>query len=96
MAKLKGRNGRSSLILCRTSKDTIRKGIPVITGGQGSRVFDQNGKSYLDLTAGGTRPVHLGYGRKDLAEAIAKQATELAYFTPMHFANPRAIELAEN
>ena len=95
MAKLKGSNGRSSLILCRTSKDIIRKGIPVITGGQGSRVFDQNGKSYLDLTAGGTRPVHLGYGRKDLAEAIAKQAAELAYFTPMHFANPRAIELAE-
>ncbi len=95
MAKLKGSNGRSSLILCRTSKDTIRKGIPVITGGQGSRVFDQNGKSYLDLTAGGTRPVHVGYGRKDLAEAIAKQAAELAYCTPMHFANLRAIELAE-
>ena len=95
MAKLKGSNGRSSLILCRTSKDIIRKGIPVITSGQGSRVFDQNGKSYLDLTAGGTRPVHLGYGRKDLAEAIAKQAAELAYFTPMHFANLRAIELAE-
>ena len=95
MAKLRGSNGRSSLILCRTSKDIIRKGIPVITGGQGSRVFDQNGKSYLDLTAGGTRPVLVGYGRKDLAEAIARQATELAYFTPMHFANLRAIELAE-
>ncbi len=95
MSKLKASNGRSSLILCRTSKDIIRKGIPVITSGQGSRVFDQNGKSYLDLTAGGTRPVHVGYGRKDLAEAIAKQAAELAYFTPMHFANLRAIELAE-
>ncbi len=95
MAKLKGSNGRSSLILCRTPKDIVDKGIPVITRGQGTNVFDQNGKSYLDLTAGGTRPVHLGYGRKDLAEAIAKQAAELAYFTPMHFANPRAIELAE-
>jgi adenosylmethionine-8-amino-7-oxononanoate aminotransferase len=95
MAKLEGSNGRSSLILCRTSKDIIRSGIPVIISGQGSRVFDQNGKSYLDLTAGGTRPVHLGYGRKDLAEAIARQAAELAYFTPMHFANLRAIELAE-
>ena len=95
MAKLNGSNGRSSLILCRTSKDIIQKGIPVITSGQGSRVLDQNDKSYIDLTAGGTRPVLVGYGRKDLAEAIARQAAELAYFTPMHFANPRAIELAE-
>jgi len=95
MAKLKGSNGTSSLILCRTSKDVVQKGIPVITRGQGSRVFDQNGKSYLDLTAGVTRPVLVGYGREDLAEAIGKQAAELAYFTPMHFANPRAIELAE-
>ena len=95
MAKLKGSNGRSSLILCRTPKDVVDKGIPVITRGRGSTVFDQDGKSYLDLTAGVTRPVHVGYGREDLAEAIAKQAAELAYFTPMHFANPRAIELVE-
>ena len=95
MANLKGSNGRSSLILCRTSRDTIRKGIPVITRGQGSTVFDQDGKSYLDFTAGVTRPVVLGYGRKDLAEAIGTQAAELAYFTPMNFANPPAIELAE-
>jgi len=95
MAKLKGSNGRSSLILCRTSRDIIQKGIPVITRGQGSLVFDQDGKSYLDFTAGVTRPVLVGYGRKDLAEAIARQATELAYFTPMQFANPPAIELAK-
>jgi len=95
MAKLKGSNGRSSLILCRTSRDIIQKGIPVITRGQGSVVFDQDGKSYLDFTAGVTRPVLVGYGRKELAEAIARQATELAYFTPMQFANPPAIELAE-
>jgi len=95
MTKLTGNNGRSSLILCRTPKDVVDKGIPVITRGQGSTVFDQDGKSYLDLTAGVTRPVHVGYGREDLAEAIARQAAELAYFTPMHFANPRAIELAE-
>jgi len=45
--------------------------------------------------AGVTRPVHVGHGRKDLAEAIMKQAAELAYFTPMQYANARAMELAE-
>jgi adenosylmethionine-8-amino-7-oxononanoate aminotransferase len=94
MTKVKG-SGRGSLILCRTSKQVIEKGIPIITRGEGCYVFDQEGKSYLDFVAGVTRPVHIGYGRKDLAEAIMKQATELPYFTPMHYTNPRAVELAE-
>lgn len=95
MAKIKGSSGDSSLILCRTSKDVIKRGIPIITKGEGCYVYDREGRSYLDFMAGVTRPVHVGYGRKDLAEAIMKQATELPYFTPMHFTNPRAVELAE-
>lgn len=95
MAKIKGSSGDSSLILCRTSKDVIKRGIPIITKGEGCYVYDREGRSYLDFMAGVTRPVHVGYGRKDLAEAIMKQATELPYFTPMHFTNPRALELAE-
>jgi len=95
MATLKSSNGKSSLILCRTSKETINKGIPIITKGEGCYVFDQEGSAYLDFVSGVTRPVHIGYGRKDLAEAIKQQAEELAYFTPMNFTNPRAIELSE-
>ena len=96
MAKLKGRDGASSVIMCRTPKDFIEKGIPIIVRGEGTRVFDRDGNSYLDLTSGVTRPVHVGYGRKDLAEAAGKQAVELAYFTPVNFSNERAIELAES
>ncbi|MBW1697088.1 MAG: aspartate aminotransferase family protein [Deltaproteobacteria bacterium] len=95
MAKLSGKNGKSSLILCRTSRGVIEKGIPIIIKGEGTRVFDSEGKAYLDLTSGVTRPVHVGHGRKDLAEAVGKQAAELAYFTPMHFTNQPAIELAD-
>ena len=95
MAKLTGSNGNGSLILCRTSKDFIKKGVSVIVKGEGTRVFDQDGKSYLDLTSGVTRPVHIGHGRKDLAEAIGKQAAEMAYFTPMQFTNQPAVDLAD-
>jgi adenosylmethionine-8-amino-7-oxononanoate aminotransferase len=95
MAKLKTRNGNASLILCRTSKKLIQDGIPVIVRGEGVRVFDQEGKSYLDLTSGVTRPVHVGHGRKDLADAAGRQAAQLAYFTPMHFTNQPALDLAE-
>ena len=93
MAVMKNED-RSGLILCRTSKAVISKGVPVITRGRGCRVFDQEGRSYLDFTAGVTRPVHVGHGRADLARAVGEQAGELGYFTPMHFTNPRALELA--
>jgi adenosylmethionine-8-amino-7-oxononanoate aminotransferase len=89
MARLKGPDGRSGLILCRTSQATIDKGIPIIASAKGTRVFDQDGNTYLDLTSGVTRPVHIGHGRAEMGETIAKQAAELGYFTPMSFANPR-------
>lgn len=84
-----------SLILHRTSRDQIDKGITVMARGEGTRVFDQDGKSYLDLVSGVTRPVHVGYGRKEIAQAVYDQICQLPYFTPMQFANPPAIKLAE-
>jgi len=62
-------NETSHLLLHRTGRKEIKKGISVIVRGEGVRVFDQDGKSYIDLEAGGTRPVHAGYGRKELAQA---------------------------
>jgi adenosylmethionine-8-amino-7-oxononanoate aminotransferase len=88
-------NKLSHLILQRTLKKQWKEGVTVIVRGEGVRVFDQDGKSYLDLTSGGTRPVHVGYGRKEIAQAVYDQICELAYFTPMQFANPPAIKLAE-
>jgi adenosylmethionine-8-amino-7-oxononanoate aminotransferase len=86
---------QSHLILQRTSKKQWEEGVTIITRGEGTRVFDQNGKCYLDLVAGVTRPVHVGYGRKEIAQAVYDQICELCYFTPMQFANLPAIKLAE-
>ena len=58
-------------------------------------VFDQDGNSYIDLEAGGTRPVHVGYGRTELAQAGYDQMCQMAYFTPMGFANEPAMNLAD-
>jgi len=85
----------SHLMLHRTARKDIHKGISVIVKGEGVRVFDQDGNSYIDLEAGGTRPVHAGYGRKELAQAGYEQMTQMAYFTPMGFANVPAMKLAE-
>lgn len=85
----------SRLMLHRTSKQDVEKGISVIVKGEGVRVFDQDGKAYIDLEAGGTRPVHVGYGREELAQAGYDQMCQLAYFTPMGFGNVPAMQLAD-
>ncbi len=62
--------------------------------GSGVRVFDEQGKSYLDFVSGVTRPVHVGYGRKEIAQAVYDQICEIPYFTPMQFTNRPAMNLA--
>ncbi|WP_232718083.1 aspartate aminotransferase family protein [Gordonia metallireducens] len=72
--------------------DAIRP--PVITRGEGMRIFDDQGRSYLDALAG-LFVVQVGHGREELAEAAAKQAKDLAFFPLWSYATPPAIELAE-
>ena len=82
------------VIYPRTSKEDLNTGIPIIVRAEGVRIFDQDGKAYLDLVSGWTRPVHIGYGRQEMAQAVADQILAMPYYTPMQFGNPRAIELA--
>jgi L-2,4-diaminobutyrate transaminase len=51
----------------------------IITGGKGIRIQDAQGRSYIDGFAG-LYCVNVGYGRTEVAEAIAQQAYKLAYY----------------
>jgi L-2,4-diaminobutyrate transaminase len=51
----------------------------IITGGTGVYIQDRDGTKLLDAFAG-LYCVNVGYGRTEIAEAIAKQAHELAYY----------------
>jgi L-2,4-diaminobutyrate transaminase len=51
----------------------------VITGGEGCYIQDTNGKRSLDAFAG-LYCVNVGYGRTEIADAIAEQARGLAYY----------------
>ena len=51
----------------------------IVTGGSGVHIVDRDGRSSLDAFAG-LYCVNVGYGRPEIAEAIAKQAHELAYY----------------
>ncbi len=67
---------------------------PIITRGEGVRIWDSHGKSYLDALSG-LFVVQVGHGRAELAEAAAKQAKQLGFFPLWSYATPPAIELAE-
>ncbi|SEO33845.1 L-2,4-diaminobutyrate transaminase [Salinihabitans flavidus] len=51
----------------------------VITSGKGCHITDREGNRLLDAFAG-LYCVNVGYGRQEIAEAIADQARELAYY----------------
>ena len=51
----------------------------IITGGKGCHIEDRDGNRFLDAFAG-LYCVNVGYGRAEIAEAIAEQAHTLAYY----------------
>jgi adenosylmethionine-8-amino-7-oxononanoate aminotransferase len=65
----------------------------VVTGAQGSTIYDADGTAYLDAMAG-LWCVNIGYGRAELAEVAAEQVRQLAYF-PHTSMNVPAAALAE-
>jgi len=67
----------------------------IVTGGEGVYIWDDEGKRTLDAFAG-LYCVNVGYGRKEIAEAIARQAEQLAYYHAYvgHGSEP-SIRLAE-
>ena len=68
--------------------------IPIIVRGEGSYVYDEHDKRYLDgLSA--LFCVNAGHGRAEIGEAGARQSEKLAFYTNWSYAHPTAIELAE-
>ncbi|HVJ92419.1 MAG TPA: aminotransferase class III-fold pyridoxal phosphate-dependent enzyme [Labilithrix sp.] len=66
---------------------------PVMVKGEGSYLFDADGKKYLDLGSG-LIAVNLGHGHPKVVSAIQEQAAQLTYAAPSLFNDKRA-ELGE-
>ena len=66
----------------------------IVESGEGIHVFDNEGNKYIDSISG-MWCVNLGYGNKEMADAIAEQCVRLVYYTPFGaMASPPSIELA--
>jgi adenosylmethionine-8-amino-7-oxononanoate aminotransferase len=65
----------------------------IFAKGEGVRVTDDQGKTYLDGLSG-VFVVSLGYGNQTIIDAMAEQARTLHFAPPLHGTNLRALELA--
>jgi len=68
--------------------------VPIIVRGQGTHVYDANGKEYFDGISGLFTNA-LGHGRPEFAVAAAESINTLTFFPIWTYAHPKAIELAE-
>ena len=67
---------------------------PVMVRGEGIYLIDENGRRYIDGTAGAGNVI-LGHGNKRIATAMAEQAETLAYCFSAFYTNQPAHELSE-
>ena len=68
-------------------------GMLVFEEGQGIRLKDLSGKSYIDAMSG-LWVVNVGHGRKELARVAAEQMSKVAYVNTFAYTTPAAIDLA--
>src|SRR4051812_41466448 len=68
---------------------------PSIERGEGVWLYTSDGKRILDGCSGGAMTSNLGHGMRQIVDAVARQAEEIAYFYMDHFTNEPMERLAE-
>ncbi|MCW9043749.1 MAG: aminotransferase class III-fold pyridoxal phosphate-dependent enzyme [Pseudopelagicola sp.] len=63
----------------------------IIIEGKGMRVWDQNGKEYIDAVSGAVWTVNVGYGRESMARAVHDQIMKMCYFAQAAGSIPGAL-----
>src|ERR1700739_782174 len=71
-----------------------RDGLKVMVRGEGCRLWDAQGRSYLDGLSG-LYVVNVRQGRAEIGKAMARQARELAYVSAASYTNLAAVQLGE-
>jgi len=79
------------LPLRQAKEDDIRDNLILLVGGEGCRVWDANGKEYLEACASDWT-VAVGYGRKEIADAAHEQLLKIPHVDPFgNYAAPSTI-----
>jgi adenosylmethionine-8-amino-7-oxononanoate aminotransferase len=72
----------------------LRLELPQAVRGVGIRVWDSEGREYIDACSGAISVISIGHGVREVADAMAAQARELAYVHSTQFRHPSGEELA--
>ncbi len=71
----------------------FKKQFPTAVGGQGSWIISSNGRRYLDAS-GQAAVINIGHGVKEVADAMAAQASQIAFAHTTQFHSESAEKLA--
>jgi adenosylmethionine-8-amino-7-oxononanoate aminotransferase len=71
-----------------------KKGMRVFERGEGARLYDVDGREFIDGISG-LWVVNAGHGRREIGEAMAEQAAKLAYVSAASYTTVPAVALAE-
>ena len=69
----------------------MSKVYPKIQYGKGIYLFDQNGKRYIDASAGSSSVSNIGHGRTEIADVIHEQVSKIAVL-PTHAFSSEVVE----
>jgi adenosylmethionine-8-amino-7-oxononanoate aminotransferase len=72
----------------------VRRTYRMARRGQGIRIWDTDGREYLDADSGAIAVISIGHGVVEVADAMAEQAARLAYVHDAQFQHETAEELA--
>jgi adenosylmethionine-8-amino-7-oxononanoate aminotransferase len=74
--------------------DVQREGPHIYVRGEGVRLWDAEGRDYLDMMSSHTRANSLGYGNREIAAAVGEQLATLHYIGTVSNLAPPTIRLA--
>ena len=72
----------------------VRRTYRTAVRGKGIRIWDTEGREYIDADSGAISVISIGHGVTEVADAIAEQAARLAYVHDVQFQHEPAEELA--
>lgn len=72
----------------------VRRAYRTARRGEGIRIWDTEGREYIDADSGAISVISIGHGVAEVAEAMADQAARLAYVHDVQFQHEPAEELA--
>jgi adenosylmethionine-8-amino-7-oxononanoate aminotransferase len=73
---------------------TEREGLKVFARAKDSTLYDVRGREFIDGLAG-LMVVNVGHGRREIGEAMARQAGEIAYAASSNYTTIPTVQLAE-